>query len=259
MIKKILHFSDLHIKMYKEHDLYKDLLVNFFKKAKEENPDRIVFTGDLVHNKNQMTPELVSMISYVLQESSKICKSIFLIGNHDFLENNLNRLDSISPVVEYLKNDNIVYYTEKGQYTDDNVDWIVYSLKTHNEPPKISKSNNTKIGLFHGPVSGLTTDKGFQFKDGYDSDKFIGCDLVLCGDIHKRQTFEIPDGKKAYMVGSLICQNYGESATKHGYGVYDLESDKYTYKDLFNPSPYLKFKINSDDVVIKNNEILINK
>jgi hypothetical protein len=30
---------------------------------KDINPDRIVFTGDLVHSKNQMTPELIEMVS----------------------------------------------------------------------------------------------------------------------------------------------------------------------------------------------------
>jgi predicted MPP superfamily phosphohydrolase len=45
-------------------------------------PDLIVFTGDLVHSKNQMTPELIQMVSWVLSECSKIAKTILIIGNH---------------------------------------------------------------------------------------------------------------------------------------------------------------------------------
>ena len=32
MIDKIVHFSDLHIKLYKDHDLYRDILKECFKK-----------------------------------------------------------------------------------------------------------------------------------------------------------------------------------------------------------------------------------
>ena len=70
--------------------------------------------------------------------------------------------------------------------------------------------------------------------------------LVLCGDIHKRQVFDIPGQKKAYMVGSTVQQNFGETLDKHGYGIYDvLDTDNYTFVDLPNPKPFLSFKISS--------------
>jgi DNA repair exonuclease SbcCD nuclease subunit len=129
----------------------------------------------------------------------------------------------------------------------------------HNIPPDIQKSNNKNIGLFHGPIQGLYTDIGYKFEDGFDSDKFSGCDLVLCGDIHKRQVFDIPGGKKAYMVGSTIQQNFGESIDKHGYGVYDIETDQYNFIDLPNSKPFLKFHINSIDDLANGTEKLLNK
>jgi DNA repair exonuclease SbcCD nuclease subunit len=167
-----------------------------------------------------MTPELINFIVWVLEECSKISKTILIIGNHDFLENNMERIDALSPVIDSLNNENIKYYMESGVYVDENIDWVVYSLRNHNVRPEIDKSNNVKIGLFHGPIQGLTTDIGYKFDDGYDTDRFGGCDLVLCGDIHKRQIFDIPNGKKAYMIGSTIQQNFGESVRRHGYGIY---------------------------------------
>ena len=50
MIKKIIHFSDLHLRLFKEHERYRDTLEECLEKWKKENPDRIVFTGDLVNN-----------------------------------------------------------------------------------------------------------------------------------------------------------------------------------------------------------------
>jgi hypothetical protein len=60
----------------------------------------------------------------------------------------------------------------------------------HNVPPDIPKKNEgtINIGLFHGAIKGLKTDVGHTIEDGFDSNIFSGCDIVLCGDIHKRQT-----------------------------------------------------------------------
>ena len=257
MINKIVHFSDLHFRLFKDHDLYKVILIRALEEWKTLQPDRIVFTGDLVHSKNQMTPELISIVTWLLEKCSEICETILLIGNHDFLENNLNRVDAISPILNSLKNDKITYYTESGVYKDNNIDWVVYSLKNGNTPPKIDKSNNFKIGLFHGPVDGLKTDLGYEFNNIFDKNKFKGCNIVLCGDIHKRQVFNIPDGK-AFMVGSLIQQNFGETVTKHGYGVYYVTENRYEFKDLDNPRPYLKFIIKSIEDIGNGHEKIIN-
>jgi hypothetical protein len=113
--------------------------------------------------------------------------------------------------------------------------------------------------LFHGPINGLKTDLGFDFgEDAYDVNKFAGLDIVLCGDIHKRSVFTIPNGKKGVMIGSMIQNNMGESITNHGYGVYELEKDEYSFVNLPNPKPYLKFYINSIDVLTEGNEKLMN-
>jgi DNA repair exonuclease SbcCD nuclease subunit len=258
MIKRLVHFSDLHIRLFKDHDLYRSVLTDMLSKFKELNPDRIVFTGDLVHSKNQMTPELIEFVAWVLTECSKIAKTIVIIGNHDFLENNMSRLDALTPIIESLRNENIVYYKNRGSYEDQNIEWVVFSLMDHNVPPDITESQRTKIGLFHGPVVGLSTDIGYKFEDGIDSSRFAGCDLVLCGDIHKRQVFSIPNEKKAYMVGSTIQQNFGETVRKHGFGIYDVEEDKYEFVDLDNPKPFLSFKIKSIEDLVNGTEQLLN-
>ena len=258
MIKKLVHFSDLHIRLFKDHDLYRSILNDMLNQFREIQPDRIVFTGDLVHSKNQMTPELIEFVAWILSECSKITKTVLIIGNHDFLENNMSRLDALTPIIDSLQDENIVYLKNRGEYEDENVDWVVFSLMDHNIPPDIEKTGRTKIGLFHGPVQGLTTDVGYKFDSGFDSDKFKGCDLVLCGDIHKRQVFSIPNGKKAYMVGSTIQQNYGETLKNHGFGIYDVVNDKYEFVDLDNSKPFLSFKIKSFEDILNGEEKLAN-
>ena len=259
MIKRLVHFSDLHIRLFKDHELYRNILKQALSEWKTLAPDRILFSGDLVHSKNQLTPELIEFVRWFLIECSKISKIILIPGNHDFLTSNLERLDSLTPIISSLNNPNIVYYRDRGIYEDENVSWCVYSQFQGNIPPEIDTAKGYKIGLFHGPINGLKTDLGFDFgEEAYDTKKFNGLDIVLCGDIHRRTVFEIPNGKKGIMIGSTIQNSMGESISNHGYGVYNIETDQYDFIDLPNPKPFLKFYIESIDVLVTGSEKLMN-
>ena len=258
MIKKLTHFSDLHIRLFKDHDLYRDIIRDMLSRFEQIKPDRIIFTGDLVHSKNQMTPELIEIVAWVLTECSKIAKTILIPGNHDFLVNNTERLDALSPIINSLNSENIVYYKDRGIYEDENISWCVYSQYQGNIPPDIVDAKGTKIGLFHGPIQGMKTDLGFDFgEEAYDVEKFNGLETVLCGDIHKRQEFNFKTGK-GYMIGSPIQQNIGESIGRHGYGIYDVETKEYSYVDLPNPKPFMKFSIKSFEDIENGTEKLQN-
>lgn len=258
MINKIVHFSDLHIRLFKDHDLYKMILEDAINQWNEIKPDRIIFTGDMVHSKNQLTPELIDMVNWLLIECSKIAKTIIIPGNHDFLTNNVERMDALTPIINSLNNSNIVYYKDRGVYEDGNISWCVYSQYQGNIPPDITEAKGIKVGLFHGPIQGMTTDLGFDFGDhAYDISKFDGLDIVLCGDIHKRQEFNFKTGK-GFMIGSTIQNNMGENIRNHGFGTYDFGTKKYTYTDLHNPKPFLKFTIKSFEDIESGLEQLIN-
>ena len=258
MIKKLVHFSDLHIRLFKDHDLYRSILEDALNQWRELGPDRIVFTGDLVHSKNQMTPELIEMVSWLLLECSKIAKTIIIPGNHDFIVSNIERLDALTPIIKSLDNRNISYYKDRGVYEDENISWCVYSQYQGNIPPDLNDATGIKIGLFHGPIQGMKTDLGYDFGDhAYEISKFDGLDVVLCGDIHKRQELDIKNGK-GYMIGSTIQQNIGESIGRHGYGVYEIKTKNYQYVNLENPKPFMKFAIKSFEDIINGSELLTN-
>lgn len=264
MIKKIIHISDLHIRTFQLHDLYKKqfqrLLIDVKEKINgyDRNEIRVVITGDIAHQKINISNEQVMLTSWFLNELITISKVIIIPGNHDFLENNTDRLDSISPIVELLNNSEIIYYKDSGVYEDDNIKWVVYSLYQHNKKPLFDKGEGFYVGLFHGPIQGLSTDLGFEFEDSYDRLNFVDLDLLLCGDIHKRQTFTLPNGGKAVMIGSLIQQNFGETVKHHGYGIYDFEEDDYKFYDLENDQPYYHFSISDIKDIDDEKEELLN-
>jgi DNA repair exonuclease SbcCD nuclease subunit len=256
MVKKIIHIADLHIRTIQMHDLYREQFETLIDEIREHNivwyqegiqyeEIRIVVAGDIAHQKINISNEQLLLTSWFLKELSKYGKVVIIPGNHDFLENNTQRMDSITPVVQLLDDPTIVYYKDSGNYIDENIQWVVYSLYQHNARPEFTK-DETKltIGLFHGPIMGLSTDLGYEFEDAYDQLNFVDLDLLLCGDIHKRQQFTLPNGGHAIMVGSLIQQNFGETVKHHGYGIYDVDTNEYEFHDLPNEQPFLHFSIN---------------
>lgn len=265
MIKKILHISDIHVRTYQYHDMYKREFELFLEEARKcttgltQDEVRIVITGDVAHQKINISNEQMMLTSWFLLELTKIGCVVIIPGNHDFLENNIERIDSITPIVEMLNNECIKYYKDGGVYSDDNINWVVYSLYQHNQRPTFNNTDDKiYIGLFHGQVQGVSTDLGFTFEDGYDKLNFLGCDLVLCGDIHKRQTFDLSDGTKGYMIGSMIQQDHAETIKHHGYGLYDVETNKYTFHDLPNEQPFMHFMITDINDLDNGKETLIN-
>jgi hypothetical protein len=85
---------------------------------------------------------------------------------------------------------------------DGNIVWCVYSIFENNKRPDIESAraqfgdDKTYVGLFHGPLVGSTTDIGYEIEHGYNLDIFEGCDMVMCGDIHKRGVLNFKESKE---------------------------------------------------------------
>jgi len=272
MIKQIIHVSDIHLKTYQLHDLFRTQLTKFIDSVTEKmvgyehDEIRIVLTGDIVDQKINVSNEQFVLLSWFFYELTKIGGLIVLTGNHDFLINNQERVDSLSPIIDLLnkgqRNSNgkeyIKYLKDRGVVEDENVKWVVYSLYEDNIRPEFVKEDGLYVGLFHGQIQGMSTDLGFSFDDGYDKLNFLDLDLVLCGDIHKRQVFETPNKRKGYMIGSLIQLEHGETIKHHGYGIYDVEEDEYSFVDIESDQPFMHFKITDIKDIEDGKEVLLN-
>lgn len=272
MIKKIIHVADVHIRTYRMHDEYKEVFQKFIDEITEYCKDyehdeiRIAIVGDLVHQKITISNEQLILSCWFLNELSKVGKVVIVAGNHDLLENNRDRVDSISPMIQLLGSDNISYYKESKCYVDENIVWCNYSIFEHNQRPDIESARKeweyrhiekTYVGLYHAPLVGATTDIGYEFTEGTTLEHFDGCDMVLLGDIHKRQELQYKNIPIVYP-SSLIQQNFGETVNKHGYLIWDVASRTYIEKDIETRYGFYQFKIKSLDDIEQGNEVLTN-
>lgn len=268
MIKKIIHIADIHIRTYRMHEEYKEVFtqfieeITFYCKDFKYEEIRIAIVGDLVHQKITISNEQLILCTWFLRELAKVGKVVIIAGNHDLLENNKDRIDSISPMIQLLENPNIAYYKESIGYEDDNIVWCNYSIFEGNSKPDIEGArkqfgDKTYVGLYHAPLVGASTDIGYEFEEGTSLEIFDGCDMVLLGDIHKRQHFDYNGIPIAYP-SSLIQQNFGETVGKHGYLIWDVETRTYVEKDIETRYGFYQFKIKSLNELDEGTETLTN-
>jgi DNA repair exonuclease SbcCD nuclease subunit len=252
------------------HEEYIDGFKKFEQQIKELSEGlsreemRIVIAGDLVHQKITISNEQILLTTWFLKKLESIAPVIIIAGNHDLLENNNDRVDSITPLVKLLDDKDITYYTESKCYLDENVVWCTYSIFDGNEAPDIEQArieygkDKQYIGLYHAPVLGAKTDIGYEFDHGGDLKQFAGCDAVMMGDIHMHQEF-IYDGAPIVYSSSLIQQGYGESIKGHGFLEWDIESLTYKFHETPTKYGFYKFKVTSIDDIKDNKEVLVNK
>ena len=251
-IDHILHVSDIHLRNWKRHKEFKDVFKKLFT-AVDNLPKNSIVTvgGDIVHAKTDMSPELVNMVSYLFNELADRRPTIVICGNHDTNLNNNNRLDALTPIVEANKHPNLFYLRNTGLYEIGDIAISVMSLLEPKEEyitiDKIPTPSKYKqvVAMYHGTIANSVVDSGLVLSHGLAWDTFAGFDLVLLGDIHKRQVLSTEKPIMFYP-SSLVQQNFGESFDGHGYALVDLTNPnkiEYSFHDIVNDCGYYTLDI----------------
>lgn len=273
MVKCVIQVADVHIRNMMRHDEYAEQLSKFVDKCKkiaskyEKDEVRILICGDLVHQKNTISNELMAFCSVFIRQLEEIARVIVYTGNHDLVVNNLNRMDTLTAIFETAGFENALLLDmitdyKSGTVIDDNITWALYSIHDDYNRPDIETARqdapeNIVVGLYHGTVVGASLPNGTVIDIGLGDNAFDGCDMVMAGDIHKRQAIK----KKGVLVvypGSLIQQSYGETVTQHGFVVWDMEKKKHKFVDLESDWGLYDIKINSIEDIDNDAERLLN-
>lgn len=192
-ITKIFQISDIHIRLYKRHKEYEQVFKRLFQYIEETKTEEsiIVITGDVVHNKTDMSPEMIQLTSKFLKGCADILPTILIPGNHDGSQNNSNRLDALTPIVNSLNHPNLQYWKDSGVYKFHGLTFSHFGIFDSPDNWVLAKDIKAKykIALHHGPVIGSHTDLT-KIETGVKVGLFDGFDLVFLGDIHLAQTLQ---------------------------------------------------------------------
>lgn len=243
-INKIYHISDVHIRTLKRHTEYREVfnrLFDYINSTAKEN-DIAMVTGDIVHSKLDMSPELIDMLVEFFEGFT--IPTVVILGNHDMNLNNLYRKDAISPILKVIKNPNIIFIKENGLFE---LGGIVFNhMAVDVTPDKYIRANQFdapyKIALHHGAVHSAKTDIGYEISNEHvTTELFAGHDITLLGDIHKPAQFLNEEKTIAYP-GSLIQQSHGEVLT-HGILVWDTNNNSAEFVEIENDYGYVTIEV----------------
>ena len=131
-LKKVIQISDIHIRLFKRHREYREVFSTLYKQlflkgAMFEN-SVILVSGDILHAKTDLSPEMVSLASEFLRKLADIAPTLVIVGNHDLNLANSFRLDSLSPIIENISHPDLYYLKDSGIYTVADTDFALYSI-----------------------------------------------------------------------------------------------------------------------------------
>ena len=247
-LRTIAHCADIHIRLFKRHEEYREAFNTFYEQLRQTDltDGVIVVAGDILHAKTDMSPEMVELASEFLRNLADIAPTFVIAGNHDLNLSNMNRLDSLTPIIKNLNHQNLHYFKHSDIYQVADVDFAVFSILDDREQwPAVDdcRKNARKIALYHGPVHGAQTDVKYVITNRHvDVTTFERYDVVLLGDIHKYQVLQESNPVIVYS-SSLIQQNHGESVTGHGWCLWNVEDCTHVFKELSNAYGYYTLEL----------------
>jgi len=258
-IERIFHISDIHIRLYNRQKEYQDVfqkLYYYIKQNSSTQREIIVITGDLLHSKNNLSPESILTTQHFLINLAAICPTFLIAGNHDAMLTNQQREDSITAIVQNIRIPNFFYLRNSGVYLAANVAIAVCSLldnqwiraESFQTPARIQH----KIALYHGGVGIVDTGVGHRLRGEKLVSDFDGYDFTLLGDIHKYQWL-VP--KRMAYASSLIAQNFSEFQDPHGILVWNLETLDHIYHPIDNPCGFFVLNMNNNQLFVNNIQI----
>ena len=256
-IKKIAHLADIHIRKLHRFREYRDVFDNLYKKLQDLKPDLIYIGGDVVHGKLDTSPEEIRMVAEFFLNLADISDLLVIPGNHDCNLNNKSREDVLSPIVDLVQqiNPRIHFWKKTGVYEMGGCHFGHLSVFDMTKDGKPNAKNiprakdidgDHKIGIYHGGVGNFQVDTGLVMSDEHvNVIDFDGYDMVLLGDIHKRQFLD--DKETIAYPGSLIQQNFAE-APEHGFLLWDVKKRKAEFIQVENDYGF-------KTIVVENGEI----
>jgi DNA repair exonuclease SbcCD nuclease subunit len=187
-IDKIFHVSDIHIRTLKRHKEYREVFQNMFDYINSHATENsiAVVTGDIVHSKLDMSPELIQMLVEFFNGFA--IPTIVILGNHDMNLNNMQRIDAVSPILDVINNKNIIFIKDNGLFECGGITWNHMAVDVAPTEYIMAKdfAASYKIAMHHGAVNTAKTDIGYQISNEHvTTELFAGHDLTLLGDIHK--------------------------------------------------------------------------
>ena len=183
----------------------------------------------------------------LIENLTKIGKTIILEGNHDSIQHELNQPSLVTSTFEI---ENLIVLRETKSFVINDIGFSYVNIrdtldnlsssgrKTKLEPfPIITDNVKYKIALFHGTFANIKLYNGTCTTNDHNPYPFEwieNFDFALLGDIHLRQKNVYKNKLLWCYSGSLVQQNFGEDILDHGYVIWNLDNKDIEFVNVYN-------------------------
>jgi DNA repair exonuclease SbcCD nuclease subunit len=227
---KVLFIGDPHLKINR-FDLAKQFLAWLNSIILSERPDIVVNLGDTFDThavlRSEVLNEFIAHVDLVLENNIDY---VYLVGNHDMYKPNDSRYHAMKPFKNRHPRLHIIDET-KNLF---NITFVPYQ-----HDPALFPKNTLPVCVAHQTFLGA--DYGAIIcKDGVEPQSIHGCEIVISGHIHKRQSL-ISSGQRdvqVLYVGTPFSQGAADVDQIKGITIFDMD----TYKQKFIQSPLPSYR-----------------
>ena len=184
----------------------------------------------------------------------------FIVGNHEMGIADLS--NSSSHLFYNIPNSEVVDRSFIDTFENEGIElmFLPYILEENrlsinNYFPSKSASNK-RILFTHNDLLGIQMGR-FISKEGFSIEDLESvCDICFNGHLHNSTGKPISD--KVYLSGNLTGQNFSEDATIYSHGMFILDTDTMKVTYLINPFAFNFYKIDLDNVSLRDINVLAN-
>jgi len=222
---KIACFSDIHLGLGQDNDMWHNISLDFAKWASETLKTRgikeILIPGDVFHNRSEISVKTLSISKQFFDYFNDF--TIYVsTGNHDcFLKHN-SEINSIS----ILNNWQNIHVFDKSpvnlKYKNKNITMIPWGTTFDNIP-------NSDIIFGHFEISSFYMNSFKICENGMkSSDLFKKSPYIISGHFHKKDYRKYDNGEILYL-GSPFQHNFGDCLDERGIYIFDINKNEFEF------------------------------
>ena len=234
--------------LYKMIDFYREV---FFPYLVENKITHVIQFGDLLDQRKFVNVKtMYNLHREYLQkfEDFGITQDI-IIGNHDVVHNNTNRISALVEIANKKDWPNTtVHYDpttlEFGDCKIDLIPWI--NRENEQEIAEFIEKSNSNYLVGHLEINSFEMVTGIECRDGISPSTFSGYDCTFSGHFHKQSKKRI--GKSTiHYIGTPYEMNWGDYADEKGFHIFDTETGETEF--IKNPNK-IYHKVMYDDTAV---------
>ena len=234
---KILLFSDLHF--WKKTASYLEPTVSGWINSMilDQNPDLVVFGGDLNHTHNSVDTDVLHAITRSMATVAATAKNVTgrpllaLSGNHDtalrgMQKNFVEALANISPHIQSITEPSLIEGILFIPYPDGSDYFAKHVEGLGEHGPDTAVVHVELSDVRYTPASDHTSDNPVTIPESVKT--------VLAGHYHHPEDYVVA-GKKIHVIGSPCYHTYSDMVVDNPRGLVVFDTDSHTLKRFENP------------------------